>query len=226
MKLKFGMIVTDGSGKLGGHVVAKNRGGSYARTKVTPSNPQTVAQAGVRSSFGGFSQSWAGLTEDQRAAWNGAVNDWGTTDIFGDLRNPSGINLYVKLNQNLANIGQASIDSPPLKSGLVSPVLGTLTAGEAGNVLTLAYTGTDADQRLLIEATAPMSPGISNAKNRFRVITDVAGNAASPLNLSAAYVTKFGSLVEDQKLFIRVRPVKTATGQAGPAVVTSAIIAA
>ena len=42
-KIKFGMMMTDASGKLGGQVFSKNRGGSYVRTKVTPTNPQTAA---------------------------------------------------------------------------------------------------------------------------------------------------------------------------------------
>jgi len=47
MKMKFGAIVVDGRGKIGGHVASKNRGGAYLRTKVTPSNPQTGYQAAV-----------------------------------------------------------------------------------------------------------------------------------------------------------------------------------
>jgi len=44
MKIKFGSIVVNGSGKLGGHVYSSNRGGNYVRTLATPSNPQTPAQ--------------------------------------------------------------------------------------------------------------------------------------------------------------------------------------
>ena len=59
MKLKFGAIVTDGRGKIGGHVASKNRSGAYLRTKVTPSNPNTVAQVQVRSILASLSQSWS-----------------------------------------------------------------------------------------------------------------------------------------------------------------------
>lgn len=43
-KIKFGMMMTDARGKLGGQVFSKNRSGSYVRTKVTPVNPQTTTQ--------------------------------------------------------------------------------------------------------------------------------------------------------------------------------------
>jgi hypothetical protein len=51
-KIKFGMMMTDARGKLGGHVFSKNRSGAYVRTKVTPVNGQTTAQTGVRAIFG------------------------------------------------------------------------------------------------------------------------------------------------------------------------------
>jgi hypothetical protein len=47
MKMKFGAIVTEGRGKIGGHVASKNKSGAYLRTKVTPVNRQSVAQSNV-----------------------------------------------------------------------------------------------------------------------------------------------------------------------------------
>ena len=35
--------------------------------------------------------------------------------FFGDIKNPSGINLFVKLNANLVNTGQATITEAPSK---------------------------------------------------------------------------------------------------------------
>ena len=83
MKLKFGALVVDGSGKIGGQVVSSNRGGKYLRTKVTPSNPSTVAQQNARALLSSLSTQWADLTEAQRLSFNSAVSNFATTDIFG-----------------------------------------------------------------------------------------------------------------------------------------------
>src|SRR5690606_18792227 len=107
MKMKWGALVVDGRNKIGGQVASKNRGGSYLRTKVTPANPQTVAQSIVRSIFTVLSQAWRTLTQAQRNAWNAAVTDWQRTDIFGDIKSPSGFTLYMRLNQNLSLIGES-----------------------------------------------------------------------------------------------------------------------
>ena len=47
-KVLFSALISDMRNKLNGSVFAKNRGGSYLRTKVTPVNPQTVAQVHKR----------------------------------------------------------------------------------------------------------------------------------------------------------------------------------
>lgn len=89
-KIKWGAIVVDGRGKLGGHVFTKTKSGATMRTKVTPVNPQTAAQASARSRLGGNSQAWAGLTEDQRSSWNALASETSKTNIFGDQYFPSG----------------------------------------------------------------------------------------------------------------------------------------
>ena len=74
MKTKFGAVIVAGSGKVGGHVASHNRGGAYLRTKVTPVNPNTSYQAGVRNRLATIATSWKGLTAAQRLNWNGAVS--------------------------------------------------------------------------------------------------------------------------------------------------------
>ena len=96
-RIKFGMMMTDARGKLGGHVFTKARSGATVRTKTSPTNPQTSAQGAVRSTFGALSQSWRNLSEEQRIAWNSKASTVGKTNIFGDSYYPSGKNLYVAM---------------------------------------------------------------------------------------------------------------------------------
>ena len=125
-KLKFGMIVTDMRGKLGGHVFSKNRSGAYSRTKVTPVNPQTASQTAVRSLFAQISQGWSGLTQANRDSFNGRVADYSKTDVFGDLKNPSGKALYQRLNQNLGISNQSLITVAPSPVGVPTYTLSSV----------------------------------------------------------------------------------------------------
>lgn len=217
MKMKFGAIVTDGRGKIGGHVASKNRGGAYLRTKVTPANGQTASQSSVRNLFASFAQAWRGLTQAQRDAWNAAVADYARTDIFGDLRNPSGINLYQRLNNNLASVGEAALNTPPLPSEVANVIAVSLSAAVAVPAMSLVLDGAvPADTAVKVFATAPMSAGKSFVKSEFRQITYLEAAEGTPVNLLADYVAKFGSTgAVGQKIFVKVLPISTVTGQAG-----------
>ncbi len=155
--------MVDGRGKAGGHVMSKNRGGAYMRTKVTPSNPQTTSQQTTRSSLSSFAQSFRSLTQLQIAGWNNAVQNFKGTNIFGDVVNPSGINLYVKLNTLLALVGAAPLTDAPLPGEVASLLTLSGAAAAGAGTFTVAFTPTPvpADHSLVILASKQFSPGVS-----------------------------------------------------------------
>lgn len=226
--MKFGALVVDGRGKIGGHVASKNKAGNYLRTKVTPVNPRTQAQVNVRGYFGTAAKAWAGLSDANRTAWNKAIELWKVTNIFGDLKNPSGFNLYVRLNANLANIGVAAISTPPLPAAIASWTQFSFVPDNTGTmVLTFAATPIPTGFAMIIEGTAPCSPGITNANARFRKITKLAAGVATSEDLQAAYVAKFGSIAPiGDRVFLRSTPINIATGQKGQPAEASAVIIA
>jgi hypothetical protein len=225
MKMKFGALVIAGSGKIGGHVASKNKGGAYLRTKVTPSNPQTVAQSNARNILATLSTQWSGLSDSQRQSFNDAVADFSTTDIFGDLRNPSGINLYVKLNANLINTGQAQLTSAPSKIGIPYSEISSVAGDVSGNALTVAFADDALDgQQVLIRATAPQTQGTSFVKNKLRVIGSFAVDVDS-VDIYSAYVAKFGAPSANDNIVISVAVV-VPTGQQGTPQTAKAVIVA
>jgi hypothetical protein len=217
MKIKFGAIVVAGSGKIGGHVASKNRGGAYLRTKVTPTNPSTPKQNEVRALLGSLSAQWSQLTESERLAWNNAVKDFATTDIFGDIKNPSGINLFVKINANLASVGEGVITQVPQKQEvLFAPIDAVIYDVSTPADSTIDFnTGLLDGETLLISATPKVSNGTSFVKNLYRNISwEIIAAGAVPYGV--AYNAKFGALVAGDVFFISV-VVVTASGQKGNA---------
>lgn len=214
-KIKFGMMMTDARGKLGGQVFSKNRSGAYTRTKVTPVNPQSSYQVAVRNAFTSFAQNFRALTASQIQAWNAAVVNFVGTDIFGDSRTPSGINLYTRLNLNLDNAGQAAISTPPLPTGADPNTASTLVADVSSSLFTLttAEAAVPAGHTLIVEATPLVSPGKNFVKSEFRVIGTFAAAAASPHLAGALWIAKFGSLTAGQKVFARIKTVNNTTGE-------------
>lgn len=226
MKAKFGAIVVAGSGKVGGHVASRNRAGAYFRTKVTPVNPQTASQLTVRSRLGSRSQAWRGLTQAQRDAWNAAVGDFARTDVFGDLKNPSGFNLYNRINNNLVTVGAAAILVPPIPGTVLTVVITSIIPNGGTQLIPMVLSGAvPAGTAMKVFATAPQSPGKSFVKSEFRLITTLPAATATPVALGAAYVAKFGAFATGQKLFFKLVFTNTTTGLETPPVQVSAIAA-
>jgi hypothetical protein len=226
MKAKFGAIIVDGRGKVGGHVVSKNRAGSYIRTKVTPANPNTSYQAEARNRLSNLSTAWGALDAAERLAWNNAVEHYKKTDIFGDLKNPAGFNLFQRINNNLAQIGVAQIDTPALPAEMPVIISGVLTATHASTIEVTfdtdpVFTACD----MAVDATPALTPGKSYVKSEFRRIGKYSAVDAHVLDLSDEYDDKFGAVgAAGQNVFIRMKMINKTTGQAGIPVVLSVAI--
>jgi hypothetical protein len=225
-KVKFTAVVADMRNKLNGSVFSRNRGGAYVRTKVTPLNPQTSAQVGARALLTALAQGFRSLTQEQIAAWNSAVNQWATTDIFGDVVNPTGLALYVRLNANIQNAGGSIISTPPSPVGADAITALSLSADEGSSTydVTFAPSTVPANHTMYLESTSMLSPGINNANSRFRAIGIVAAAATSPYDAFAAQTTKFGPLVSGQKGFVRAKFINKLTGEVSQALTASAIV--
>lgn len=214
-KVKFGMMMTDARGKIGGQVFSKNKGGAYVRTKVTPANPQSSYQIAVRAALAAISAGWKSLSQAAREAWIGATGNYKTTDIFGDAKQLSGSQLYVKLNLNLSNAGQPGITLPPLPLGATGVSIDSVTADNSANTVEITTGGAvPAGHTALVFATPALSPGRSFLKSEYRLIGTKPAGSTSPLDVSSDYNAKFGAVgAVGQRIGVKVLFVRNATGE-------------
>lgn len=230
-KVKFSALVSGMSGKLNGSVLFKGRNGDVIRTKVTPVNPNTTAQSLVRSVLAYLSSKFRTLTQAQIAAWNSAVANFAKTDIFGDLRNPTGLQLYVKLNANLANVGAAYIAVPPNINDAASGAAGldelTVSSDVSDTEMIVGRGATvPAGMALVIEATAPQSAGRNFVKSQFRKIKSLAAAVVDDTDIWADYVAKFGAPAAGDKVFIRAYYTNITSGLKSQPLQASCIVTA
>lgn len=225
MKIKYGAGIVDGSGKLNGWVASKNRGGSYMRTKVTPLNPSTTAQQNARGILGSLSTQWSSLTDAQRLSFNNAVGDFSRTDIFGDIRNPSGINLFVKLNTNLILTGQAQITTAPAKEELLFAGINVVTMDVSGQTTNIVLDNANLDGAIVLAfATPTLTNGTSFVKNRLRSIGSFTV-ADDEILVTSGYTSKFGAFALGANIVVGFKVI-SATGQATTLQSTTASVVA
>lgn len=113
-KIKLSAIVTDIKGKSNGSVFSKNKGGVYFRTNPSGGGRKSAKWGQQKAVFAALSQTWKTLTSEQQDAWNAAVNNYQTTGAFGDIRIPSGYELYMRLNGTLTAQGLPRILEPAM----------------------------------------------------------------------------------------------------------------
>lgn len=188
------------------------------RNKVTPVNPQTSFQQAVRAALTAASQSWRTLTQAQRDAWNTVVPNFAKTDIFGDIKNPSGINLYNRLYLNANTIGGTPLTSPPaLSSSPGVPDIG-LTADSSPQTFTITsgLTSVPAGEDWVVMATPNQSAGREFVKNQYRIIAVLASGTTLPSAQITNFTNKFGALVGGEKVGLQVKAIDTTTFVEGP----------
>lgn len=212
MKVSWGGIgITGGSGKLKGHVALKN---NVVRVKVSPANPQTSRQIQQRARLSVRSGAWSSLTEEERLAWEVAASSgtYNLTDPLGNKIKPSGKGLYVQLNLNLATIGAAAITTPPVPSAAPVIVFDSV-ALQDDNTFSIAYTGTLGSGHTFVFTASPQVTAgqMKTPKSRLRFIQ--ISTAATPLNVSAAYVALNGALTLGRKVFGVLSLINETTGQ-------------
>lgn len=231
-KIKWsGIGIVDGRGKINGTVLSKNRGGAYARVKVTPSNPRSAAQMFVRSNLAFLAQKWRTLTQNQRDAWSGAVSNYTRTDVFGDIKTPTGYNLFMRINTALRDASTElffNIPAPAVEVVGVDDVAVSESSEIPGEYVFNVDFDPDAEGNgyLLIDASPPLSQGVSTAGSRFKRIANEEVLDFSETfgfgGFKSAYTDVFGTIVAGQKVFIRVT-VMMSNGQRGVPFVTSFI---
>lgn len=228
MKLKLSALVSEVRGKLNGSVASRNRAGAYLRNKVTPVNPNTSFQATVRARLAARAQAWKGLTEAQRDAWNSAVSDFAKTDVFGDLQNPSGFNLYCGINNNLVNIGESVLTTPPVPAAIANFTSFTMAAATGLQTLTLTFApAIAATEKVLLFATPALSPGKNFVNSEFRQIDVLVNGDTSPHSAETEYIARLGAIgAQGLKITCKMVPVSVASGVQGIGVIASAIIGA
>jgi hypothetical protein len=195
------------SGSLADKTASHNRAGQYLRNRRSPVQPVgTGRRAAIRTAFGASSTAWASLTGAVQAAWTSFAAAHPITDALGQSITLTGQQMYVSVNTQLLNCGQAQSSVIPASTSVFSAGVPTLTAVHAG-AITLTPTGLGAAGDFALYAfSAPQSGGVTFCKT-FWQAGHVAGNSTTAIVATAAYNAQFGSPVAGQRIFFKITPV-------------------
>lgn len=201
--IKLGSLAQDVRGSQNGLTFSRNKGGAYVRQKVTPVNPNTSAQRGVRAAFAANSKLWSGtMTAAQRAAWVAYASTYPYTNIFGDSSVLTGLAMSMAKNQVLNQLAVAAIVQPPVDNSVAAiPAATTMTANHTTPIISIATPAQSAaaDTDYYVFMTPALPAGRNPSESTYRFVGSYAPSAAG-VTVGAAgvnygkWAARFGAL--------------------------------
>jgi len=214
-KILLGNMITDIRGSQGGTTFSRNTFANYMRNKTSPVNPNTVAQQLVRNRLAAMSQSWGGITQNERTAWIDGAPVWSNNNIFNQAINYTGFSLYGRLNRNRQEINEAFISAFVLPTAVDSFTTFSFIANATlGTLITSFAPAIAVTHKVVIRATPPLSVGTEFVRNQFRKIAVLDSTDLTGIDLAAFYVAVFGAMPPiGAKIFLDAKQVLIANGQ-------------
>ncbi len=209
-------------GSYQGITASHNTFGQYVRSRRTPVNPNSTQQGVVRARMAANAANWRTLTSAQRAGWTALALSMNRTDSLGQTYTLNGFLAFCSVNNNLGVAGVANVTDAP---ALVTPAaILTAVITLSATVLSIVYTVSPlAAAEKLLSFVSPQRSAGRSYEGDFRLIAVSAAAAASPANLFAAYVAKFGTPVVGNRIFFSLTT--TASGFTSGPLITSAVVA-
>lgn len=203
-------IVSAASGSVGGLTASRNAGGNYFRARAVPTNPNTPAQADVRTKFGVLVNRWINaLTQAQRDAWDLYADNVPLTSPLGGTRVVSGLNQYLRSNTPRRRASMLRVDAGPtvFDTGDFTEV--TIPAAATGTqTIDFTFDVADAwanedDAAMLLFSSPGQNPTINYFRGPFRFAGRILGDAVTPPTSPASIASPF-TFVTGQKVFAYV----------------------
>jgi hypothetical protein len=193
------------SGHLGTFVSYKTRYGQFRRTYTVPTDPKSPAQLLRRARMARVAARWRTLADIQRAAWNASGGQVQSHSQLGRSGPLKGYNLYIKINSNLADLGENPVFDPPDFPQFSENLIGGLTTTNVGDVIALKLSVPATPVRhTLVLATKPGSAGAS-FPGRFVFLGLLPEPVGGFSDITELYRARYGDPPPGTRIFIRTQ---------------------
>jgi hypothetical protein len=202
-------VYSKASGSIAGLTYSHNKGGMYARSRVTPTDPASSRQNVVRVLFGTLAAYWTTtLTQAERDAWDLYGDNVAMTNRLGETIYLSGQQHFIRANTPRTQAGITVLETAPTNYNLGSYTAPTISSAQDDDSVSMGFTNTDAwcnatGGYMLYFGGLPQSAGRNFFKGPYRYMGKTTGSATPPTSpeaLTSAYALGLGN-----KLWVMAR---------------------
>ena len=192
MRIKFGSLVVDGAGKLGGHYATHDAGGAVLSTNPRKSAHTTSAGNTSQSFSISLAREWASLSENQRNAWRAAASSVG-----------GGFHLFFKRNYWFWR-EQGVLLANPVATTVNSHIILFHFQGPAPyNSLIFRYTISENTGFMIFKATKPLKSSVQVIPTTPVYLTsDMTAFSGTTTNLTPYFEEIYGAIPHNSVVFL------------------------
>jgi len=207
MKVKFGSIITEGHGRIGGTVVQGSPSGPILRIAVSTAKKKTLSSGTHQSMYTSIASKWRTLSDIQRKSFDVVNKDDLDPFIF-----------FLSLNLNLISSGYPAISEYTGKKSVFPDNSFQASFSAYDETFLISYlSNVPVGQAVKVFATPVMSSGVSNPRSAYRQIGIITSGDLYAIDLFSQYVQVFGIPGnQNGKVFLRFVPFSTISGETGP----------
>lgn len=222
-----GVAISQASGRVGGTIFSRNRGGAYIRNGSIPATVTTPAAQSIKSITSAMSQEWANIDEVLREQWREWATQNPVINRLGQSRTLSGHQAFVQTNARLVYGGFSAITSPVLTPSPAPFEPGAVVFTPNTTTLTVAYTPTPAPAGTAVQVYAYLanSAGVAYVKNRLALVLTTAAAAATPADIWNEVEERFGTPQAGQTLHLGLRALDSTSGAVSSVFYASTLLA-
>lgn len=193
-RVKYGSIITELKGSIGGQTFQSIRGGFIIRNKPVSPKVRSRVQSGTRTIMGLLAQSWRTLSDAQRTTWSAVAPSYPHTDKFGDPASFTGYQLFIRCNLYLLAMNENPILSGALPDELFVPTDLAFSSSAALEQLDITWTSgaIPADMGILVRASPAISAGRSYRLSDTNIVGRMFSAESSPYDLWKEIEGKYG----------------------------------
>ena len=219
--VKYGAIITDMKGKIGGTTfqggpagpVAKSTPETRSGSKLTKADAgRIVNQPSLIATLAG---GWRNLTDEQRLTWRTGAPNFPFKNRYGDSYTASGYQVYMSLNSQLKAPGITFLEECPTPI-TVEPLPSIAFSMTAADDMDLTVgAAVPNGYRMGIWATRPFSFGNGPKASDYKLIRYQVNGDGTTNNLIDDWEHIYGSFPASGLIYFKVQMISLTTGQVG-----------
>lgn len=224
--IKFGSVITDSRGSIGGHTIQWSRAGHKLGARGMTRKSATGKQSVVRASFAGLTKRWwSVLDSTQRTDWRDLAAANPLPNRWGDEYPLTGLAFYVRVNQRLLQATGAATDDAPADQ-TVTNLTSLSMSCTAPDVATVSFApGTvPANHCVVLFTTPQLSPGINAVVGKLNWLMMLPESTSSPQDISTELISQIGALESGRAVWLQGALLNTDNGARSPLLTSQTIV--